>query len=183
MEKKCKQCGKSYPATKEYFLSPHADIATCKACISLNSKNSRALRDKGLKKCIACGEIKMLAAFEPKHQNCKACKAKQALEAIAKREALDELKRYDWEDEYRRVLHNTTQDRGLRNYSFNYPLNPGEKYRIKTVGGYREKERVGKVIQMTEDFFVIESDKKVREAFRFDDYLLGEYEIERIGAR
>lgn len=176
---KCKICGHQ-KATSDFYLDSNGHRRkVCKVCHAQQKKDRQELAKHNLRRCKTCHEIKSFEDYGYGKQTCNTCKDKQRQRAMVDAEVKIEAKQYDWEDEYQRVLKNTTLDKGIGDKPFDYELKPNEKYKITTPSGYGDDVCIGRVVQTTENFFVIESDRKVRECFRYNDYKLGEYKIER----
>ena len=180
--KTCIDCGNTYPEDYFYRTTTGKRRWVCKDCHQKRRKLRRQLEKKGLKVCERCQELKTLPDFNPGARVCLTCKKEAKERAKVDAEIKKQAQQYDWEDEYRRVLLNTKLDRGIGNKPFTYQLKPDETYKVTVPSGYGDEVRIGKVISQTDNFFVLQTKRGIRECFRYDDYKLGEYIIERVKA-
>lgn len=178
--KVCTGCGKEYPLSHLYWETTVAGkyTAQCRYCIRKRRSDTKELRRNGYRVCPTCKETKPLTDFENTigRTSCKVCKSKMAV--VEKQEKLKAVETEEQiEQAYRRVL--AVKDYGLNNKPLGIKLNTKNKYRLSYPDGYTDgKVMEGHIIQMTDRFFVLQSDTGIREAFTYDDYKLGEYTLE-----
>ena len=167
--KVCTGCGKEYPLSHLYWETTASGKYTskCRSCIRKQRYETKELRRNGYRLCPTCKEIKPLSDFSNARgrTNCNICKSKT-------------VKAEDLKKTHEDILQVKTY--GLNDVPFDIELNTTERYVIKYPESHKDGRVIikGKIIQMTDRFFVLQSDTGIREAFTYDDYKLGEYALE-----
>lgn len=180
--KTCIDCGNTYPEDYFYRTTTGKRRWVCKDCHQKRRKLRRQLEKKGLKVCERCQELKTLQDFSPGARVCLSCKKEAKERAKVDAEIKKQAQQYDWEDEHQRVLKNTTLDKGIGDKPFTFQIKPDEAYKVSYRDSHTGVVLIGKVISQTDNFFVLQTKRGIRECFRYDDYKLGEYTIERVKA-
>lgn len=164
----CIKCRKK--AAQEYYKTKNS-IRLCKRCKVKKPISEFDVVEKGYR--VVCKDCRA----EEKERFYKRKKEKR--QAQRKKE----LQKKREKQAYKKLV-SEPQDKGIGDKEFNLVLNYGQVYKIIKKGLREGQIRVnetfvGKLIQITDDFFVLRN-KNYSECFLKKDYLLGEIEIEEV---